>query len=119
MIKAIIVEDESYIRKGLITLIESINQDIIIVAECGTIKEAETVIAACKPNLVLLDINLPDGTAFDLLEKLKTISFQLIFITAYNEYALRALKAGALDYILKPVDPEELAEALQKVEKAF
>ncbi|MEM6831965.1 MAG: response regulator, partial [Bacteroidota bacterium] len=67
MIKAILIEDESYIRKGLKILIGSIDKEIVIVAECGTVKEAVTVVNACEPDLVFMDINLPDGTAFDIL----------------------------------------------------
>ncbi|MEM9338622.1 MAG: LytTR family DNA-binding domain-containing protein [Bacteroidota bacterium] len=118
MIKAILIEDESYIRKGLKILIDSIDKEIVIVGECGTVKEAVTVVNACEPDLVFMDINLPDGTAFDILEQLPSLLFKLIFVTAYDEFVLKALKAGALDYILKPVDPEELKEAIGKVKKA-
>jgi len=115
MIKAILVEDESYIRKGLATLIESLDKKIMVLAECGSVKDAKTIIPACKPDLVFLDINLPDGTAFELLEQLGDTHFMIIFITAYDEYALKALKLGAVDYILKPVDIEELETAIDKV----
>jgi two-component system LytT family response regulator len=70
---------------------------------------------ACKPDLVFLDINLTDGSGFDFLEQTENLHFKTIFITAYEEHALRALKKGAVDYILKPVDVEELEEALKKV----
>jgi two-component system LytT family response regulator len=117
MIKTILIEDESYIRKGLITLINSLNKNLDIIAECSSVKEAITVVTACKPELIFLDINLPDGNAFDFLEKTKTVSYKVIFITAYEEYALRALKNGAIDYILKPVDIEELEIAIDKALK--
>lgn len=114
--KAIIVEDKEYIRKGLMNLISSIDADIDIIGECESVQDAVIVTKACKPELVFLDINLSDGTAFDFLDQLESIDFKIIFITAYEEYALRALKIGAVDYLLKPVDVDELKAALQKVE---
>ena len=115
--KSIIVEDKEYIRKGLINLLSSIDTDIDIIGECESVQEAVIVAKTCKPELVFLDINLSDGTAFDFLDQLESIDFKIIFITAYEEYALRALKIGAVDYLLKPVDLDELKPALQKVEK--
>ncbi|TCI93138.1 LytR/AlgR family response regulator transcription factor [Tenacibaculum sp. M341] len=115
MIKALIVEDELYIRKGLISMIESLDKNIDIVGECESVQEAVTVTKACKPDLIFLDINLKGGLAFDFLEKVEDLSFQIIFITAYDQYALQAIKNGALDYILKPVDIEELEKAIDKV----
>jgi two-component system, LytTR family, response regulator len=113
--KSIIVEDKEYIRKGLISLISSIDAGIEIIGECESVQEAVIVAKTCKPELVFLDINLSDGTAFDFLEKIDVIDFKIIFITAYEEYALKALKIGAVDYLLKPVDIEELKMALEKV----
>ena len=78
---------------------------------------AEIYSAEGADELVFLDINLSDGTAFDFLDQLESIDFKIIFITAYEEYALQALKIGAVDYLLKPVDVDELKAALQKVEK--
>ncbi|MDY8136246.1 LytTR family DNA-binding domain-containing protein [Aquimarina sp. 2201CG5-10] len=115
MIKTILVEDESYIRKGLISLINTLDKDLTIIGECGSVAEAVTVVKACKPDLIFLDINLPDGNAFDFLELTKELEFKVIFITAYDQYALQALKLGAIDYILKPVDIEELETAIDKV----
>ncbi|MDX1284946.1 MAG: LytTR family DNA-binding domain-containing protein [Draconibacterium sp.] len=113
--KALIIEDKAYIRKGLINLLESIEAEVEIVGECASVKEGIIVCNACKPELVFLDINLPDGTGFDFLDQTGHHSFRTIFITAYEEYALRALKAGAVDYLLKPVDTEELQAALKKI----
>lgn len=113
--RALIVEDREYIRKGLIQLIQQIEAKMQIIGECDTVKGAVVVAKSCKPDLVFLDVNLPDGTAFDFLEQTEVLSFKVIFITAYEEYALRALKIGAVDYLLKPVDLEELKEALEKL----
>ena len=113
--KALIIEDKAYIRKGLRSLLETINYDIQVIGECSSVKDALIVTNACNPDLVFLDINLADGNAFDFLEQIENLNFKVIFITAYHEYALKALKFGAVDYILKPVDIEELEIALKKV----
>ncbi len=113
--KALIVEDKAYIRKGLINLLETVDTKVEIIGECASVKEAVVVSNACKPELVFLDINLTDGTGFDFLDQTERLGFKTIFITAYEEYALKALKAGAVDYLLKPVDVEELQAALEKV----
>ncbi|TSE04320.1 MULTISPECIES: LytR/AlgR family response regulator transcription factor [Aquimarina] len=114
MTKALIVEDELYIRKGLLSMIESLDKDINILGECESVKDAVTVAKACKPDLIFLDINLKDGNAFDFLEQTSALTFKIIFITAYEQYALQALKNGAVDYILKPVDITELENAIDK-----
>ncbi|WP_437395793.1 LytR/AlgR family response regulator transcription factor [Flagellimonas lutimaris] len=113
--KALLVEDKVYIRKGLLHLLQSMETDVEVIGECGSVKEAVVVANACRPNLVFLDINLIDGTGFDFLDQTGHLDFKVIFITAYEEYALRALKIGAVDYLLKPVDVEELQLALEKV----
>ncbi len=113
--KTVIIEDKAYIRKGLLNLLELIKTDVRVVGECESVKDAVVVANACKPELIFLDINLLDGTAFDFLEQTEHLTFKIIFITAYEEYALQALKIGAVDYLLKPVDIEELQIALQKV----
>lgn len=113
--KALIVEDKAHIRKGLLHLLASINNEIIVTGECASVKDAVVVANACKPDLIFLDINLTDGTGFDFLDKTEHNNFKVIFITAYEEYALQALKIGAVDYLLKPVDIEELKIALEKV----
>lgn len=115
--KALIVEDKEYIRKGLMNMLSSIDPTINVVGECESVTEAVTVTKACKPELIFLDINLSDGNAFDFLDQLETINFKIIFITAYEEYALKALKIGAVDYLLKPVDPADLETALVKIKK--
>ncbi|CAM4126884.1 MULTISPECIES: LytR/AlgR family response regulator transcription factor [Flavobacterium] len=115
--KTLLIEDKPYIRKGLLNLLQLIDAEVEVIGECESVKDAVIVANACKPDLVFLDINLLDGTAFDFLEQTENLSFKIIFITAYEEYALKALKIGAVDYLLKPVDIEELKIALQKVSK--
>ncbi len=113
--KALIVEDKAYIRKGLLNILKTIDAEVEVIGECVSVKDAVVVASTCKPELIFLDINLIDGNAFEFLEQTEHLSFKVIFITAYEEYALKALKCGAVDYILKPVDVEELKTALEKV----
>lgn len=113
--KALLIEDKEYIRKGLQNLLQLVDTNVQVIGECESVKDAVVVANACKPDLVFLDINLTDGSGFDFLEQTENLNFKTIFITAYEEHALRALKKGAVDYILKPVDVEDLEEALKKV----
>lgn len=115
--KALIVEDKEYIRKGLLNLLQLIEAEVDVIGECESVKDAVIVANACQPELIFLDINLLDGDAFDFLRQTENLSFKIIFITAYEEFALKALKIGAVDYLLKPVDIDELKIALDKVKK--
>lgn len=115
MINTLIVEDERYTREGLKTLLKNITNEINIIGECESVNDAITFCQTEMPELVFLDINLKGGTGFDFLNALPEITFKLIFITAYEDHVLKALKIGAIDYILKPVNGEELNEAVQKV----
>lgn len=114
--KALIVEDKANIRKALLHLLDLIDNKVDVVGECESVKDAVVVANACKPELIFLDINLTDGTGFDFLQQTENLSFKVIFITAYEEYALKALKIGAVDYLLKPVDIEELKIAIDKID---
>ncbi|WGH75173.1 LytTR family DNA-binding domain-containing protein [Tenacibaculum tangerinum] len=113
--KTLIVEDKEYIRKALCNLLELLDTEITVLGECESVKDATVVANACRPELVFLDINLTDGTGFDFLAQTEHLTFKVVFITAYEEHALRALKFGAVDYLLKPVDIDELKVAIQKV----
>ena len=112
--KAIIIDDEIRIINTLITQINSIASDISIVATAQDIESGYKAVIKYHPDILFLDVQLPDGTGFDLLKKLHTITFKLIFITAHEEYAIKAIKCSALDYLLKPVDIEELYLAINK-----
>jgi two-component system LytT family response regulator len=113
--KALIVEDKVNIRKALLHLLDLMDTNVHVVGECESVKDAVIVTNACKPDLIFLDINLIDGTGFDFLEQTENLDFKVIFITAYEEYALQALKIGAVDYLLKPVDIDELKIAIDKI----
>ncbi|MCB9173365.1 MAG: response regulator transcription factor [Flavobacteriales bacterium] len=117
MIKAIVIDDEEKSRKVLIRLIEEVSEDINVIGEAGSVKEGFEVINKLKPDLVFLDIEMLDGTGFKLLEKFNKISFDVIFTTAYDQYAIRAFKFSALDYLLKPINVDDLESALSRVKK--
>ena len=114
--RTIIIDDEKQIREGLKILLSQIKQ-VTIVGEATTLTEGREIIERLQPDLVLLDIQLKNQTGFNMLESLSRIDFKLIFITAYNEYALKAFKYNAFDYLLKPVDPEELYLTIERLEK--
>lgn len=115
MIRTLVVEDEQIIREEIISLLHEIDKQILVVGDCGTCAEALILTKNCKPDLLLLDINLSDGTSFDFLNKLEERNFNIVFITAHEEFAIKAIKAGALDYVLKPIDEKTLKEAIEKV----
>lgn len=115
MIQTIIIDDEKLAVDNLSLLLSEYCQGIEIVGVANSIKEGVDLIEKTNPDLVFLDIEMPFGTGFDLLEKLKEIDFQVIFVTAYNQYAIQAIKCNALDYILKPIDIDELKNSVSKV----
>src|SRR6218665_499329 len=115
MINAVIVDDEPLGREMLAGLLKIYCPDINVVAECGTISEARTAIEACRPRLVFLDIALPGGDGFDLLRSLSAIDFEVVFVTAHDQYILKALRFNAADYLLKPIDEAELVQAVNRV----
>ncbi len=119
MLKIVIVDDEINVRAVIRKLLNLISSNYMVVGEAPSIIEAKKVITATKPDIVLLDIELEDGTGFTLLKQLDKINFKLIFITAYNQYAIKAFKFNALDYLLKPIEPNDLKEALVKAESAI
>lgn len=115
MIRAILVDDETNARRVIRGMLQESFPSVDIVGEAAGVTDAYTLISALAPDLVLLDIELKDGTGFDLLKKFEDIFFQVIFITAFNEYAIQAFKFSALDYVLKPVDPDDFELAMAKV----
>jgi len=116
MIKAICIDDEQHARESIIDLLKLSNSDIEIVGEADSVESGILTIEKLKPDLVFLDIQLNDGMGFDLLKRLSKIDFKLIFITAYEEFALRAFKFSAIDYLLKPINPPDFFAALSKTE---
>lgn len=112
--KALIVDDERLARKELSGLLEKYDS-IKVVGEAANADEAEALIAEKHPDLLFLDINMPGRTGFDLLEALDQAP-NVIFVTAYDEHALQAFEVNALDYLLKPIDPERLDAAINKLQ---
>src|SRR5689334_1194007 len=114
MIEAIIVDDEPKNVKILKALLNEYCPEVKIIGEASSADEAETVINERKPDLVFLDVEMPYGNAFDLLDKLKPVDFEIIFVTAFDDYTLKAFRYSALDYLLKPVNIDELKVAVDK-----
>ncbi|RFC54205.1 LytR/AlgR family response regulator transcription factor [Brumimicrobium aurantiacum] len=111
--KVIIIDDEGRTRSMLKKMVSSTNFPLKIVAEADSVQSGIDVINEHNPDIVLLDIQMPDGSGFDLLDRLRHRNFEIIFVTAHQEFAIRAIKFSALDYILKPVEIEELESALE------
>ncbi len=116
-LRTIIVDDEADSRNTLRSYTGKYCPDIQVVTECANIIEAKTAILEYNPDLVFLDIEMPFGNAFDLLEQLDEIDFELIFVTAFSQYAMQALNMSAVHYLLKPVSIEELIQAVEKVKE--
>jgi len=113
--RALIVDDERLARKELINLLSQ-HENVEIVGEAINVEDAKEKIGSLNPNVVFLDIQMPEKTGFDLLEELDHVP-NVIFTTAYDEYALKAFQVNALDYLLKPIEPERLTEALNRLQK--
>lgn len=118
MIRCVIVEDEEMARKVLKSLLAQYCPDVMVCAEADDITSGQEMIEAFRPDLVFLDIEMPGGSGFKLLNNIKDIDFEVVFITAYEQFAIKAIRHDALDYLLKPVDPKELIAAVEKVKDA-
>ncbi len=117
VMKAVIVDDEPKNIKILRGLLDEFCPNVAVLGEATNSEDAKQVFQDVRPDIVFLDIEIPYGNAFDLLDQLKPVDFEVIFITAFDEYSLKAFKYSALDYLLKPVNIEELMQAVAKVEK--
>jgi len=114
MLKAIIVDDEPYCCETITTLLEE-NNEVEIVAVCYSAADALSAIQKYSPDLVFLDVEMPKMNGFEMLEQLPAVNFEIIFTTSYDQYALKAIRFSAIDYLLKPIDSDELQKAIQKV----
>ena len=117
MIRCVIVEDEEMARNVLKSLLAQYCKDVMVCAEADDVVSGKTIIEAYRPDLVFLDIEMPGGSGFKLLNSIGNINFETIFITAYEQFAIKAIRHDALDYLLKPVDPKELVAAVEKVKE--
>jgi two-component system LytT family response regulator len=119
MLRAVVIDDIESIRKENINLIKSCCPEISVVGEADSVAMGIELIKQSSPDLVFLDVEMPDGTGFDLLQKLSPIPFKVIFITGYEDFAIRAFRFSAIDYLLKPLDGIELREAVKKAEDSL
>ncbi|HWD87204.1 MAG TPA: LytTR family DNA-binding domain-containing protein [Mucilaginibacter sp.] len=118
MIRCVIVDDEQHCINRLGDLLDTHCKHTVQVAGAyNTLEKALSGISEHKPDLVFLDIQLNDSTGFDLLSRLPAINFEVVFTTAYDSYAVKAFKFNAIDYLLKPIDPDDLVQAVNKIQK--
>jgi two-component system LytT family response regulator len=117
MLKSIIVDDELKSRESLKKMVTNFCEEVEVCALCQNVAEGREAIEQYKPDIVFLDVQMQRETGFDLLATVKKIDFEVIFTTAHSEFAIRAIKYAAIDYLLKPIDIEELRKAVAKVEK--
>lgn len=117
MIKAVIVEDEPKGRHNLKNLLAQHCEEVEIIGEAGSVNEGVELLSDpdLQPDLAFLDISLPDGLVFQLLNDLRPVNFEVVFITAYEQYAIKACEYSSIGYILKPIDPDQLKEAVSRI----
>jgi two-component system LytT family response regulator len=118
MKKALIIDDENRTRELIAKMIDSFGFEIQTYPIGENVQSGIKAIDELKPDIVFLDIQMPDGTGFDVLKSVKNKNFEVVFITAHEEFAIKAIKFSALDYLLKPIDPMELRAAVEKAIKA-
>lgn len=119
MLSALIIDDEEKVREALMHMLSVYCPNIKVIGQTNGVESGYTLIQALQPDVIFLDVRMPDGTGFDLLKKFPKINFHFIIITAYEEYAIQAFKVSALDYLLKPVDPTDLINAVNKLTKVI
>ncbi|MCD6066396.1 MAG: DNA-binding response regulator [Bacteroidetes bacterium] len=119
MLRAVVIDDIDTIRNKNIDLIKEYCPNVAIMAEANDVKSGIEVIKKYLPDLVFLDVEMPDGTGFDLLQQLKPINFKVIFITGFQDFAIKAFRFSAIDYLLKPIEPSDLIEAVKKAEETL
>lgn len=119
MLRAVIIEDIDAIRRKNIDVIKANCPNIAVIGQANSVESGVNLIRQIIPDIVFLDVEMPDGTGFDLLQKLAPIHFKVIFITGYEDFAIRAFRFSAIDYLLKPLDPSDLVEAVNKAEESL
>ena len=112
--KTLIIEDEINVRQGFVKMLNTFCPEVTIVGEAGSVKEGLVLIQNTEFDILFLDIHLPDGSGFDLLECIERRDFNVVFVTAYDKYAVHAFNLSAVDYLLKPVSPKLLKNAVAK-----
>jgi two-component system, LytTR family, response regulator len=119
MLRAVVIDDIDQIRRENIALIALNCPNVTVVGEADSVATGIDLIRQVSPDLVFLDIGMRDGTGFDLLQQFKPIGFKVIFITGFEDFAIRAFRFSAIDYLLKPLDVQDLVEAVKKAEDSF
>lgn len=115
-LRALVVDDEEFARKNLVMLLEEYCPEIEVIGEAERKEQARAIIEASKPDVVFLDIRMPSNAeGFELLEEIEEKNFQVVFVTAFKDYAIKAFNASAVYYLLKPIDIEELQTAVKRV----
>jgi two-component system LytT family response regulator len=117
MLRAVIIDDEKRGRETLLNLLNEYCKNLEVVEMANSAKTGAEIIAAQQPDVVFLDIQMPKGTGFDMLESIAELNFEVIFTTAYDKYAIKAIKFAAMDYLLKPVEIDELKAAVDRVKE--
>ena len=117
MLRALIIDDETKVRDALKELINHFCPQVVIVGEADGVETGLLSINELHPDLLLLDIRMKDGTGFDLLRRVNSNNYRIIFITAHEQFAIQAFKFSAVDYLLKPVDPDDLVQAIDRAGK--
>lgn len=115
MLRAVIIDDERLSREVISNYLKEYCPDVEVVAKASSVRTGYNAIRKTSPDMIFLDIQMPDGKGFDLLEMFDRIDFRIIFVTAYSEYAIRAFRFSAIDYLLKPIKIDELVDAVAKV----
>jgi two-component system, LytTR family, response regulator len=113
--RALVIDNETQIRNSVVDLIAAFCPEISEIGEAVSVESGVTKVKEFKPDVLFLDVELGDGTGMDLLSKLGQVNFPVIFITAHNKYAVDAFRFSAIDFLLKPIDPEELMRSLERV----
>ena len=119
MITAVIIDDDKNLRNGLKSLLARYAPQIEIIGEAESVKSGVEIMTTLQPQVVFLDIQMNDGTGFDLLDEIgkrkEKSTSNIVFITAHEQYAIKAFRFSALDFLLKPIDPDELEKVIQKI----
>jgi two-component system LytT family response regulator len=115
MIKAVLIDDEQHCRETLSIQLERYCPEVLLLAACCSAAEGVKAIAQHQPDVLFLDVEMPHMNGFEMLQKLDKITFDVIFTTGYDSYAIKAIRFSALDYLLKPIDKDELRKAVAKV----
>ena len=113
---AVIIDDEEGARESLANILKSYVPAVEILGKAASAAEGFELINKVEPQLVFLDVEMPNENAFDLIDKFDSVNFEIIFVTAYDHYAIQAIKSSALDYLLKPVDIDDLKSAVAKLD---